>query len=261
MLKYISLRLVSVALLTVISVIGAAAQAHFHVTICHRTGSRTNPYIQISPDVEGVVNGHMDHEQTGNGLGGDIIPFFEFMGQTYSKNLDTDFGGGLLGRDILANGCRVEHHTPTPSPSTTPTPPTTPTPTVTPTPGQFSVEVLGCEPGQNVRRVRFIGQLFGLTFFLNGEMVVPDANGIVTVQPGQYHWEIFRNGELIAEGQVEVGPCGLILTPTPTTTPTPTPGITPSPTPPEVPEPQTIVLLATGLMFGLGVFAFRKIRG
>ena len=120
MLKYISLRLVSVALLTVISVIGAAAQAHFHVTICHRTGSRTNPYIQISPDVEGVVNGHMDHEQTGNGLGGDIIPLFEFMGQTYSKNLDTDFGGGLLGRDILANGCRVDHNTPTPGIETLP---------------------------------------------------------------------------------------------------------------------------------------------
>jgi len=49
-------------------------------------------------------------------------------------------------------------------------------------------------------------------------------------------------------------------TPSTTATTTPTP-MTPTPTPPEVPEPSTILLLGTGLMIGLGVFAFRKLRG
>lgn len=110
----------------------------------------------------------------------------------------------------------------------------------------INLEVLPCEPGQNVRRVRFIGQLLGLTFFLNGQQVVPDANGDVTVAPGHYHWEVFRNGQLIASGDVDVNPCGVIMTPTPTPPP-----MTPTPTPPEVPEPATIILFGTGLM-GLG---------
>lgn len=96
--------------------------AGYHVTICHRTGSASNPYIMISPDVEGVVNGHMDHEQTGNGLGGDIIPYFEYKGQSYSKNLG-DMGNGVTGAAVLANGCKVPKKTP----KTTPTP-TGPTP-------------------------------------------------------------------------------------------------------------------------------------
>jgi hypothetical protein len=64
-----------------------AEEAGFHVTICHRTGSATNPYIEISPDAEGVVSGHLDHDQIGNGEGGDIIPVFVLHGVTYSKNL------------------------------------------------------------------------------------------------------------------------------------------------------------------------------
>ena len=43
----------------------ADVPAGYHVTICHRTGSASNPYIVISPDVEGVIEGHLDHEQTG----------------------------------------------------------------------------------------------------------------------------------------------------------------------------------------------------
>ncbi len=125
-----------VAVLTVSGVINASAQSPasgFHVTICHRTGSASNPYIIISPDVEGVVNGHLDHEQTGNGLGGDIIPVFTFNGVTYSKNLSTDFGNGITGARILASRCRMPvGATPTPTPRVTPTPP--PPPPGTPPP-------------------------------------------------------------------------------------------------------------------------------
>ena len=104
--------------------------AGFHVTICHRTGSASNPYIVISPDAEGVINGHLDHEQTGNGLGGDIVPDFIFNGIRYSKNLGTDFGNGITGAYVLANGCQVPKMTPTPTPRNSPTP----TPNVSPTP-------------------------------------------------------------------------------------------------------------------------------
>lgn len=247
---------VSVAAVVAVCFVGAAAQAQVHITLCHRTGSATNPYIRISPDVESVIKeGHLDHDQIGNGLGGDIIPLFEFQGQSYSKNLDTDLGGGMRGRDVLANDCQIRHHTPTPTPTLSSTP------TATPSPGMVTLEVIPCETNNELRRVRFVGQLLGLTFFLNGQEVVPDANGEVQVAPGHYHWEVFRGIQRIAEGEVDVGICGIITTPTPTSSPTPTPGMTPTPTPPEVPEPSTILMLATGLMLGLGVFAFRKLRG
>jgi hypothetical protein len=109
--------------------------AGYHVTICHRTGSATNPYVVISPDVEGVVNGHMDHEQIGNGLGGDIIPTFVYRGVTYSKNLDATFNG-RSGSDILAAGCRVPRVVPTPTPTIRP-PGTPPPPEPVPEPMTF----------------------------------------------------------------------------------------------------------------------------
>jgi hypothetical protein len=74
------------------------------ITICHATGSSTNPFVTITIDVEGL-NGHGDHE-------GDIIPMPP--------------GGCPIGPDVL----------PTP-PITNPTPPdeVLPTPPITnPTP-------------------------------------------------------------------------------------------------------------------------------
>jgi len=79
----------------------------------------------ISPDAEGVVSGHLDHDQVGNGLGGDIVPVFVLHGVTYSKNLGISIGG-VSGAEILANGCNVPHRTPTPTP--------TPIPHITPPP-------------------------------------------------------------------------------------------------------------------------------
>jgi hypothetical protein len=48
------------------------------VTICHRTGSETNPYVVITVDVA-AINGqgaqdHDHHNQVGNGPIGDVIP-------------------------------------------------------------------------------------------------------------------------------------------------------------------------------------------
>ena len=44
------------------------------VTICHAAGN--GYYVQISPNVAGVFNGHMGHD-------GDIIPPFSYNGELY----------------------------------------------------------------------------------------------------------------------------------------------------------------------------------
>lgn len=73
-------------------------KGHIPITICHRTGSESNPYVTITIDQSGL-NGHMHHQ-------GDIIPAP---------------AGGCPGRN---------QPTPTPTPTCTPTP----TPTLTSTP-------------------------------------------------------------------------------------------------------------------------------
>jgi hypothetical protein len=65
-----------------------------HVTICHATGSRTNPYVMISPSVAGIVNGHLKHQDHR-----DVVPPFTFRGQTYSQNWTS------AGQSFLAGMC------------------------------------------------------------------------------------------------------------------------------------------------------------
>jgi hypothetical protein len=73
----------------------AASAKQDHVTICHATGSRSNPFVRISPSVSGVYHGHYRQHD------GDIIPPFEYGGQTYSLNWDA------AGRAIWNNGCEA----------------------------------------------------------------------------------------------------------------------------------------------------------
>lgn len=89
--------------------ISATAQ-QAHVELCHATGSSTNPYVLISPSVSGAFNGHFSHHQGpifdpdvhGNGGGwGDIIPEFQYQGQTYSLNWPQ-------GQPILAADCQLQ---------------------------------------------------------------------------------------------------------------------------------------------------------
>jgi hypothetical protein len=75
---------------------GVAASAHAHVTICHATGSSSNPYVRISPSAAGVFHGHLGHQD-----GRDIVPPFTWNGTTYSENW-TD-----AGMAIYNAGCTV----------------------------------------------------------------------------------------------------------------------------------------------------------
>jgi hypothetical protein len=71
------------------------------VTICHATGSATNPFVVITPNVNGIVHGHYDHQD-----GRDIIPSFDYKDHGVTKH----FAGQNLangGQAILDNGCVV----------------------------------------------------------------------------------------------------------------------------------------------------------
>lgn len=113
---------ITLAAFVAVGTVGAtmAAQAtppnpDHKVTLCHRTGSATNPYIIETVDIASsgyVKGGHDAHEQVGNGLGGDIIPAYEYIAKDGTvfdypgKNLDTVIGGST-GAEILANGCVI----------------------------------------------------------------------------------------------------------------------------------------------------------
>lgn len=62
--------------------ITATAQPE-HATVCHRTGSPVNPFVTIEPSVNGAFHGHLGHA-------GDVIPPFQWQGDTYSLNWPSD---------------------------------------------------------------------------------------------------------------------------------------------------------------------------
>lgn len=113
-------------------VLGLAAPANAYphvepgkVTICHATGSTTNPYVEQSVAYASILGDGHGHSGVN---AGDIIPSFTaddgqvFPGQNFSAD----------NQHIWENDCAVPATTPIPTPVVTPTP--TPTPVVTPTP-------------------------------------------------------------------------------------------------------------------------------
>jgi hypothetical protein len=120
-----------------------------------------------------------------------------------------------------------------------------PTPTATPTgtpPGQISLFAVPCTGGVtgNVKNAQITGDRVGITILIDGQPVVPDAQGFVTIQPGAHTWTAIRDrdGAVIASGDFVVADCTLVTpTPTPTGTPTGTPTPTPTGTPTGTPTP------------------------
>src|SRR5450759_2518475 len=78
------------------------------VTLCHATGSNTNPYVEITVSVNaaGIAGGHADHigpiwdSTLSDSQWGDIIPAFTFSDFSYPG-----LNYSALGAAWLANGC------------------------------------------------------------------------------------------------------------------------------------------------------------
>ena len=81
-------------------------------TICHATGSETNPFVVITPAKAGVFNGHLATSSGGQAgadhqLAEDIIPPFQYdanrdgTAETYSQNWDAE------GQAIFDAGCEL----------------------------------------------------------------------------------------------------------------------------------------------------------
>lgn len=75
------------------------SNAQEKVTICHATGSTTNPYVVITPDANGVVNGHYDHQDSR-----DIIPQFTYNDHGTTKTFPGQ-NWDANGQAIYNNGC------------------------------------------------------------------------------------------------------------------------------------------------------------
>ena len=119
------------------------APAEHKVTLCHATGSSTNPYVLITVDYHALKAGHTADK-------GDIIPPTTIEGVTYSANWTA------AGQAIFNNGCKalVAHgpgttttvHTTTTVPATTTVHTTTTVPTVTTVPGTTTVHTTTTMP-------------------------------------------------------------------------------------------------------------------
>jgi len=98
------------------------------ITICHRTNSEKNPYVEITIAKAAVFKqGHSGHDEGGvhqpgdKAAGirwGDIIPTFQYYAGRQNTNQQTYPGlnNGLDGQAFLANGC----NSPTPPPPNQP---------------------------------------------------------------------------------------------------------------------------------------------
>jgi len=91
------------------AVMDSTAGSPGKVTICHRTDSETNPYVQITISNAAAFNGHFRKHKGDvwfpghpkEPKWGDIIPPTSYHGQSFSLNWNAD------GMAIFDNGCSV----------------------------------------------------------------------------------------------------------------------------------------------------------
>lgn len=80
----------------VVAAVPAGASSDGKVTLCHATGSATNPYVQITVDAAAAYNGHYrQHADLGQG---DIIPPSTYKGIDFQLNWTS-------GQATWLNGC------------------------------------------------------------------------------------------------------------------------------------------------------------
>jgi hypothetical protein len=84
------------------------SNAHNKVTICHATGSKTNVFVRISPNANGVVAGHAAHQDER-----DIIPTFHYNDHGSSMTFPGQ-NWNAQGQAIYNNGCKPVTSTVTP---------------------------------------------------------------------------------------------------------------------------------------------------
>jgi hypothetical protein len=100
--------------LGVAGTVSATPPPSHKVTICHAAPPDTaeNGWVAINVDIAStgyMQSGHQDQHDA------DIIPAYDYPGFVYTgKNLDTYFYG-VLGSDILDNGCAAPQSSPDPS--------------------------------------------------------------------------------------------------------------------------------------------------
>lgn len=130
---------VGVAAFAVVSFASNGGDSHEKVTLCHATGSQSNPYVSVDVNISSAgdaanAKGHDSHAD-------DIIPPYSYSGQDGSINYPGK-NWTAEGQDILNDGCKVVDDdnpvTPTPSPTSNPTPPPTSSPSPSPNPSPSS---------------------------------------------------------------------------------------------------------------------------
>jgi hypothetical protein len=70
------------------------------VTYCHATASQSNPYVRITTNSNGVVNGHQNHQN-----GNDIIPPFSYNSHGTFKSFP-GLNWDAQGQAIFNNDCK-----------------------------------------------------------------------------------------------------------------------------------------------------------
>jgi uncharacterized repeat protein (TIGR01451 family) len=103
-------------LVLVAAAVSASSSGRTAVTLCHATGSQTNPYVLITTDDDGVLGSGRSGGDGHDGHGGDIVPPFGYIDNTGAARSYSGKNWDAAGQAILENGCRPPGQPPPPAP-------------------------------------------------------------------------------------------------------------------------------------------------